>query len=224
MHTRKLDGYISRFASVLPPRILILTSFVLVCLSADWAGALVLFNSFLFVFEFSSGLLSDDRPFGLLFSWVFLFCCFLWVVCWGLQCTACSLRPTLVVFLWPAFRGPFLFVWFLFLVSRFFFWPCVFCCCFPLVALLPLELHAPLSLARAAFSLLSLLYGNIHSRAYSGHVLRFLCNWHGGYALMFLTIRLDRTLEMMQNDAETSKFESEAWRFCYFWMMMFDIL
>ena len=33
------------------------------------------------------------------------------------------------------------------------------------------------------------------------------CNWHGGYDLMFLTIRLNRTLEMMQNDVETSEFE-----------------
>ena len=33
---------------------------------------------------------------------------------------------------------------------------------------------------------------------------------------MFLTIRLDRTLEMMQNDVETSKFEyrsMEIWLF-----------
>ena len=42
------------------------------------------------------------------------------------------------------------------------------------------------------------------------------CNWHGGYALMFLTIRLDRTLEMMQNDVGTSEFEyrsMEIWLF-----------
>ena len=42
------------------------------------------------------------------------------------------------------------------------------------------------------------------------------CNWHGGYALMFLAIRLNRTLEMMQNDVETSEFEyrsMEIWLF-----------
>ena len=33
------------------------------------------------------------------------------------------------------------------------------------------------------------------------------CNWHGGYAVMFLTIWLNGTLEMMQNDVETSEFE-----------------
>ena len=33
------------------------------------------------------------------------------------------------------------------------------------------------------------------------------CNWHGGYALMFLTMWLNRTLEMMQNDVETSGIE-----------------
>ena len=40
---------------------------------------------------------------------------------------------------------------------------------------------------------------------------------------MFLTIRLNGTLEMMQNDVETSEFETETWRFGYFWKMMFDI-
>ena len=42
------------------------------------------------------------------------------------------------------------------------------------------------------------------------------CNWHGGYDLIFLTIRLDRTLEMMQNDVKTSEFgyrSMEIWLF-----------
>ena len=42
------------------------------------------------------------------------------------------------------------------------------------------------------------------------------CNWHGGYALMFLTTWLNGTLEMMQNDVETSEFEyrsKEIWLF-----------
>ena len=39
-------------------------------------------------------------------------------MCWGLQCTACSLRPALVVLLWPASCGPLLFVLSLFVLSR----------------------------------------------------------------------------------------------------------
>ena len=43
-HTRSLDWCIFTSVSVLPyPD---LTAFVLVCLSVDWAGALVLLNSF----------------------------------------------------------------------------------------------------------------------------------------------------------------------------------
>ena len=45
------------------------------------------------------------------------------------------------------------------------------------------------------------------------------CNWHGGYALMFLTIRLNRTLEMMQNDVETSEFE---YRSMEIWLILDD--
>jgi len=71
--------------------------------------------SFVFVFRLVSCLTIDSLA---LLSWVFLVCCFLWVVCWGLQCTACLLRPALVVLLWPASRGLLLFVWFLLVVSR----------------------------------------------------------------------------------------------------------
>ena len=40
---------------------------------------------------------------------------------------------------------------------------------------------------------------------------------------MFLTIRLDRTLEMMQNDVKTSEFGYRSMEIWLFWMMMFDI-
>ena len=40
---------------------------------------------------------------------------------------------------------------------------------------------------------------------------------------MFLTIRLNGTLEMTQNDVETSEFEYRSMEICFFWMMMFDI-
>ena len=53
--------------------IVILTALVLVCLSADWAGALVLFKlfSFVFVFRLVSCLTIDSLA---LLSWVFLVC------------------------------------------------------------------------------------------------------------------------------------------------------
>ena len=131
--------------------IVILTALVLVCLSADWAGALVRFKlfSFVFVFRLVSCLTIDSLA---LLSWVFLVCCFLWVVCWGLQCTACSLRPALVVLLWPASRGLLLFVWFLLVVSRVsvgrVFFAVVFLGCFVLLCvwclgLVPLGLLSP---------------------------------------------------------------------------------
>ena len=40
-------------------------------------------------------------------------------------------------------------------------------------------------------------------------------------AMMFLTIWLNGTLEMMQ--WRHLNLNTEAWRFGYFWMMMFDI-
>ena len=40
---------------------------------------------------------------------------------------------------------------------------------------------------------------------------------------MFLTIRLNGTLEMMQNDVETSEFEYRSMEIWSFWMMIFDI-
>ena len=63
-------------------------------------------------------------------------CCFLWVMCWGLQCSACSLRPALVVLLWPASCGPlFCCSVFVCVVAGSFGRVFVVCCCFPLVAL-----------------------------------------------------------------------------------------
>ena len=131
-HTRKLDGTTSSFVSVLPPHVLILTSFVLVCLSADWAGALVLNLFSFFEFRLVSCLTID------LLASCFLGspCCFLWVMCWGLQCSACSLRPALVVLLWPASCGPlFCCLVFVCVVAGSFGRVFVVCCCFPLVAL-----------------------------------------------------------------------------------------
>ena len=94
------------FVSVLPPHKLILTPLVLVCLSADWAGALVLFNSFLFVvvFRLASCLTIDC-----------LASCFLgfFLVCFPspggvLGPVSCGLllRPALVVPLCPLSCGP----------------------------------------------------------------------------------------------------------------------
>ena len=47
------------------------------------------------------------------------------------------------------------------------------------------------------------------------------CNWHGGYALMFLTTRLNGTLEMMQNDVKTSEFGYRSTEIDLFLMMLF---
>ena len=59
--------------------ILIVTALVLVCLSADWAGALVLFNSFSFIFAFRlvscltiDCLQATAKLFGLLLFWISL--------------------------------------------------------------------------------------------------------------------------------------------------------
>ena len=47
------------------------------------------------------------------------------------------------------------------------------------------------------------------------------CNWHGGYALWFLTVQLNGTLEMMQNDVKTSEFEYRSTEIDLFLMMLF---
>ena len=67
-------------------------------------------------------------------------------------------------------------------------------------------------------------YGNIHSRAYSGHVLRFLhvtgmvamlwCFWQYGWTELW---KWCRTMWRHLN------LNTETWRFGYFWKMMFDI-
>ena len=129
VHTRKLDWYIFTFVSVLPPHKLILTPLVLVCLSADWAGALVLFNSFLFVFAFR------------LVSCLTIDClasCFLglFLVCWfslggvlgpamcGLLASACSGCPFVSGVSWS-----FCFLFGFCLWCRGFLLAFCFCCC-----------------------------------------------------------------------------------------------
>ena len=98
VHPRKLDRYICTFVSVLPPHKLILTPIVLVCLSADWAGALVLFNSFLFGFVFRLASCLTIDCLASCFLGLFLVCCFslggvLGPVMCGLFASACSGSP-----------------------------------------------------------------------------------------------------------------------------------
>ena len=47
-------------------------------------------------------------------------------------------------------------------------------------------------------------YGNIHSRAYGLHVLRFWMYLRGGYNMMLLMVYLGRTLKLMQNGLRTT--------------------
>ena len=115
VHPRKLDRYICTFVSVLPPHKLILTPIVLVCLSADWAGALVLFNSFLFGFVFRLASCLTIDCLASCFLGLFLVCCFslggvLGPVMCGLFASACSGCPFVSGVLWS--------LWFLFVVSR----------------------------------------------------------------------------------------------------------
>ena len=130
MHTRKLDGSISRFVWVLPPHILILTTFVLVCLSADWAGALVLNSFSFFAFRLASCLTID------LLASCFLGCS-LSVVFFGWCVGACNVRLARFGLRWLSFCGlrrvVLFFLFCLCLCCRGFLWPCV--CCLLLVSL-----------------------------------------------------------------------------------------
>ena len=70
------------------------------------------------------------------------------------------------------------------------------------------------------FSPLMSLSGPCHS-AITANPEEKKSNWHGGCALMFLTIRLNGTLEMMQNDVKTSEFGYRSTEIDLFLMMLF---